>query len=150
MQNHHATIRPFDRSRDTQTLSGIWLDASLIAHAFIGRRRLLDQQVLIESKYLPLAETWVACINDAPAGFISLLDTFIGGIFVAPHQQGLGIGRLLVAHALSLKGELSLEVYTANEQALRFYGAIGFQEVSRRVTDDEGYPFENARLRLIG
>ncbi len=94
----------------------------------------MEQRAQIEDKYLPNAETWVACVSDEPSGFISLL----------------GIGRQLIAHALSLKGELSLEVYTDNQQAMTFYAGLGFEELSRRPVDDDGYPFENARLRLIG
>ena len=105
-----------------------------------SERWLIDQRRVIEEKYLPNAETWVACRMGEPVGFISLLDTFIGGIFVAPDQQGQGIGRKLIAHAMGRKGVLSLEVYTQNEQALRFYTALGFHEVSRRSTDDEGLP----------
>ncbi|HRL23414.1 MAG TPA: GNAT family N-acetyltransferase, partial [Brevundimonas diminuta] len=108
----------------------------------------LEQQGLIESQYLPSAETWVACRGGRPVGFISLLDSFIGGLFVAPDQQGHGIGRALVAHALSLKGTLMLEVYTDNDQAMRFYEALGFREQSRRATDDSGLPFENAQMLL--
>ncbi|SOC92194.1 Acetyltransferase (GNAT) domain-containing protein [Rhizobium sp. AN5] len=141
-------IRPFDAAADTQNLSRIWLDASLLAHPFIGTQRLREQQRLIEDTYLPLSETFVATQAGDPVGFISLLDSFIGGLFVAPAQQGKGIGRRLIAHALGLKGELSLEVYTANEQAMRFYRSLGFLEVSRRSTDDGGLPFENARLSL--
>lgn len=141
-------IRPFDAAADTQILSRIWLDASLLAHPFIGTQRLREQQRLIEDTYLPLSETLVAAQAGNPVGFISLLDSFIGGLFVAPAQQGKGIGRRLIAHALDLKGELSLEVYTANEQAMRFYRSLGFFEVSRRSTDDDGLPFENARLSL--
>ena len=141
-------IRPFDAAADTQILSRIWLDASLLAHPFIGTQRLREQQRLIEDTYLPLSETLVAAQAGNPVGFISLLDSFIGGLFVAPAQQGKGIGRRLIAHALDLKGELSLEVYTANEQAMRFYRSLGFLEVSRRSTDDDGLPFENARLSL--
>jgi len=91
----------------------------------------------------------VACKDGQPCGFISLLDTFIGGIFVSPDRQGRGIGRQLVSHALNLKGKLELEVYTDNQQAMVFYARLGFQELSRRPRDDEGYTFENARLRLI-
>ena len=149
MTIENVMIRPF-MATDTFELSKIWLEASLRAHPFIGERRLLEQTALIEEHYLPSAETWVASVDEQPAGFISLLDTFIGGLFVSPQQQGLGIGRRLVAHALALKGELSLEVYTGNMQAMGFYAALGFEEISRRPTDDEGYPFENARLRLIG
>ena len=150
MKNQNVVIRPFEAATDIEILSGIWLDASLMAHPFIGERQLIEQRQLIEEKYLPNAETWVACRMGEPVGFISLLDTFIGAIFVAPGQQGQGIGRKLIAHAMVRKGELSLEVFTQNEQAVRFYTALGFLEVSRRSADDEGLPFENAHLRLNG
>nr|WP_029059878.1 GNAT family N-acetyltransferase [Stappia stellulata] len=141
-------IRAFDPATDLERLSGIWLDGSLLAHAFVGKERLLAQRRLIETEYLPGAETWVACRGAEPVGFISLLDAFIGGLFVAPRHHGNGIGRALIAHALTLKGELSLEVYTANTQAVAFYEALGFREISRRARDDEDMPFENACMIL--
>jgi ribosomal protein S18 acetylase RimI-like enzyme len=149
MKNHEVVIRPYAPEDDLKKLSRIWLDASLMAHPFIGEQRLLEQRALIEDQYLPNAETWVACIDGQPRGFISLLDSFIGGIFVSPARQGLGIGRQLIAHALNLKSELELEVYTDNKQAVAFYTRLGFQELSRRPRDDEGHAFENAHLRLI-
>lgn len=148
MTQNDVVIRPFNLALDTRTLSAIWLEASLIAHPFIGRQRLLEQRLLIEDKYLPNSETWVACQGNKSLGFISLLDKFVGGIFVAPGQQGKGVGRQLIAYALERKGELTLEVYTQNEQAVRFYTSLGFREISRRPYDDEGLPFENARLML--
>ena len=141
-------LRAYDPASDLKTLSNIWFDASLKAHAFLGEPRLRAQQTLIETTYPPAAETIVACHRERPVGFISLLDTFVGGLFVAPGQQGRGIGRTLIAEALALKGELVLEVYTRNAEAFAFYGALGFAEISRRPSDDEGLPFENARLRL--
>ena len=150
MKVHDLAIRPFNAATDIQRLSSIWLEASLKAHPFIGEPRLLEQRLLIEEKYLPQAETWVACSAGQAVGFISLLDSFIGGIFIAPNWQGRGVGRALITHALDRKGELSLEVYTANEQAFRFYTSLGFREVSRREVDDFGYPFQNAALHLKG
>ncbi|MBM3604785.1 MAG: GNAT family N-acetyltransferase [Alphaproteobacteria bacterium] len=150
MEDARISIRSFDAATDSGKLSGIWLDASLQSHSFIGRPRLVEQRRLIEEEYLPKAETWVACHAGEAIGFISLLDSFIGGIFVAPARQGMGAGRKLIAHALTRKGRLSLEVYTANEQAVRFYASLGFKEVSRRDVDDFGYPFENAVLQLEG
>lgn len=149
MKFENTLIRPFEAA-DIVVLSKIWLEASLLAHPFIGERRLMEQRTLIEEHYLPEAETWVATIGGHPAGFISLLKTFVGGLFVSPDYQGLGIGRDLVTHAATLKGTLSLEVYTDNMGALAFYKAIGFRELSRRPVDDEGYPFENALLQLAG
>ncbi|KAA5604101.1 GNAT family N-acetyltransferase [Roseospira marina] len=146
--SHALAIRPFDRDAETTTLSTIWFDASMKAHPFIGEPRLVEQRTRIEAEYLPKAETWVACLGGEIVGFISLLDCFVGGLFIAPNRQGQGSGRALMAHALALKGELSLEVYTANEQACGFYRALGFTEISRRDVDDFGYPYPNATLRL--
>ncbi|ABA78189.1 GNAT family N-acetyltransferase [Rhodobacter sphaeroides] len=141
-------IRPYDAATDLKRLSDIWFDASMAAHPFIGEARLVEQRQLIEEDYLPTAETWVACHEREAVGFISLLGSFIGGLFVAPDRQGMGVGRKLVSHALARHGELSLEVYTANEQAVRFYSSLGFRELSRRDVDDFGFPFPNASLHL--
>jgi len=57
MENQNLVVRPFVAATDTKKLSGIWLDASLVAHPFIGESRLIEQRQLIEEKYLPNAET---------------------------------------------------------------------------------------------
>ncbi|SED18242.1 GNAT family N-acetyltransferase [Rhodobacter sp. 24-YEA-8] len=150
MENNNVVIRPFDAATDLKKLSDIWFEASMKAHPFIGQARLIEQRRLIEIEYLPKAETSVACLDREAVGFISLLGNFIGGIFIAPDRQSLGVGRRLIADALARKGELSLEVYTENEQAVRFYERLGFQEVSRRKIDDFGFAFPNATLSLKG
>ena len=139
-------IRPFDKATDIAPLSDIWFDASLLAHPFLGSARLTRQRKLIENHYLPMADTSVACRGGRPVGFFSLLDTHIGGLFVAPRHQGQGTGRQLIAQARARNRRLSLDVYTSNVQAMLFYTALGFREVRRRDSDDEGLPFENARL----
>ncbi|ATQ56918.1 GNAT family N-acetyltransferase [Paracoccus yeei] len=150
MENPNLVIRPFDAATDLKKLSNIWFEASLKAHPFIGEARLTEQRKLIEEEYLPKAETSVACLDGEAIGFISLLGSFVGGIFIAPERQGLGVGRRLIADAFARTGELSLEVYTENEQAVCFYSRIGFREVSRRDIDDSGFPFPNATLILNG
>lgn len=141
-------IRPYDAATDLSALSAIWFAASQAAHPFLGTARLTAQRQLVETVYLPQAETSVACLDGQPVGFLSLLDCFVGGLFVAPGQQGRGIGRQLIAEALARKRSLTLEVYLANAQALRFYTGLGFVELSRRAVDDEGLPFANATLQL--
>lgn len=148
MTQHLLHIRPYEAQTDLKPLSAIWFDASLRAHPFIGRSRLLEQRRLIEEVYLPQAETSVACQGVTPVGFISLLDTFVGGLFVAPVAPNMGVGHTLICHAFDRTGELTLEVYSANEQAIRFYRALGFSEISRRAVDDDGYPFPNVTLCL--
>ncbi|MFC0200375.1 GNAT family N-acetyltransferase [Paracoccus rhizosphaerae] len=148
MENANLVIRPFDAATALKKLSNIWLEASIKAHPFIGQARLTEQRRLIEGEYLPKADTSVAYLDGEAAGFISLLGSFIGGIFIAPDRQGFGIGRQLIADALARKGELSLEVYTENEQAVRFYNRLDFREICRRNIDDFGFPFPNATLTL--
>jgi len=141
------TIRGY-RAADMEALSAIWFDASRIAHPFIGETRLREQRILIETVYLPQAETLVAIHRDVQAGFISLMDDFIGGLFVSPHHQGSGIGRALIDRAIESRARLHLEVYTANARACAFYRSLGFVETGRRPIDDQGLPFENARMTL--
>lgn len=149
MKNNEVIIRAY-RASDKPLLSSIWYRASLEAHSFLGEDRLQEQRQLIEDVYLEKAETWVAAIDDKPVGFIGLLDSFIGGLFVDPDIHGCGIGQFLIHHALALKGELSLEVYADNERACRFYSRLGFKITSQRPEDDEGLPFRNIRMELKG
>lgn len=149
MDKNDVTIRAYSAA-DKEILSSIWYRASLEAHGFLGEARLQEQRRLIENIYLEKAETWVACLSGEFAGFIGLLDTFVGGLFVAPSAQGTGIGRRLIAHALAWKGQLMLEVYTDNGRACAFYRQLGFREISRRARDDDDLPFENILMRLDG
>lgn len=146
MKNAPWAIRAY-RPEDQARLSAIWFAASSQAHAFLGVDCLNRQRQLIEETYLAAAETWVACRDGRPLGFIGLLDDFIGGLFVDPAEQGLGVGRALVAHALALKGSLQLEVYASNPGAQAFYQRLGFLEYGRQAEDGEGLPFEVVRMR---
>ncbi|WP_127107278.1 GNAT family N-acetyltransferase [Pararhodobacter zhoushanensis] len=143
------TLRPY-QDEDLAALSDIWLRASRQAHGFLGEERLRRDQALVEEIYLPKAETWVALRGTQPVGFIGLLESFVGGLFVDPAAHGQGIGRALMALAREKKGTLELEVYTDNSRAMAFYRQLGFEEVSRRSDDDQGAPFENVVLRLLG
>lgn len=39
MKKQTIVIRPFDGATDVRKLSDIWLDASLLAHPFIGEKK---------------------------------------------------------------------------------------------------------------
>lgn len=149
MDKNEVTIRAY-AAADKKMLSSLWYQASLEAHGFLGEARLQEQRKLVEDIYLEKAETWVACLDGRPVGFIGLLDSFVGGLFVAPSAQGHGIGRRLIAYALALKGQLMLEVYADNARACAFYRQLGFREISRRPKDDDDLPFENILMRLDG
>ncbi len=141
-------IRPYS-PEDAPRLLAIWRAASEKAHSFFTAEQLDAQQRLVADVYLTRAEIWVATRSGTLVGFIGLLDSFIGGLFVAPEAQGSGVGRALVAHASTLKGGfLELEVYARNLGARAFYRRLGFVEKSRRASDDNGLPFALIRLAI--
>src|SRR5690606_25668860 len=100
--------------------------------------------------YLPQAETWVFPDGARVVGFIGLLGSFVGGLFVDPAHHRGGIGRALVAHARKLKGALSVEVYEANTGARQVYRKAGFVETGRREFDDEDRPHPLIQMMCRG
>ncbi|MDM8345351.1 GNAT family N-acetyltransferase [Pseudochrobactrum sp. sp1633] len=139
-------IRPI-RDEDTETLVTIWLEASRFAHGFLGEERLQLQSEQVRDIYLKQAENWVILEDGRPAGFIGLLDQFIGGLFIDPQIHGKGLGRQLLDHSLQLKKSLELEVYALNTQAHSIYLRNQFIETARQPTDAEGLPFAVIHMR---
>ncbi|MGE4371428.1 MAG: GNAT family N-acetyltransferase [Xanthobacter sp.] len=142
---HPLVIRPY-QPEDQPRLLEIWHAASALGHLFLGVERLEAQKKLVSDVYLPQAETFVAGRSTALLGFIGLLDSFIGGLFVDPACHRQGVGGALVRHAQALKRELSLNVYEANAGARAFYARLGFVETGRQDKDDEGLPFPILRM----
>ncbi len=141
-----SAIRAYSDA-DSARLLDIWLAASRFGHPFLGEETLVRQRRIVEELYLGQAEIWVAEQAGQVVGFIGLLETFIGGLFVDPPRHGGGHARGLVEHAARLKPFLELDVYAANPVARGFYRHLGFKEIGRRPQDDEGRPFELIRMR---
>lgn len=147
MKTSTLLIRPY-AAEDNGALTEIWYRASTVAHGFLGDETLVAHRQRVSEIYLPQAETWVACLDGRPVGFLGLIDNVIGGLFVSPDAQGSGVGRALVAHGLALKGTLRLDVYALNHVAHSFYKRLGFVDVDRRPNDKEGLPFEEISMTL--
>ncbi len=95
---------------DADTLIAIWDAADDVAHTFLPKAVKDKVREDIRNIYLPNAKTWVIMEDDlVVGGFISMIDTEIGGLFVTPDRHGMGLGRQLVDHAVALKGPLTVE-----------------------------------------
>ena len=141
------TIRKYN-DEDLSELLDVWYDASLIAHPFLSAEFLADERINIEATYIPMAETWVYEVDDRVIGFLSLIGDEVGAIFVDPAHQGQGIGRQLMDHAKSLREQLEVDVFKANELGRHFYRAYGFTFIREHVHEQTGQPV--LRLRLLG
>lgn len=126
------------QSDDTDALISIWDKAEPLAHPFLSdevRDQVRRDTVNI---YLPNAETWVLENDGTPVGFIAMIGTEIGGLFLDPSEQGKGLGRQMVDHVVAIKGPLTVEVFKDNKIGLPFYERYGFVVTGEGVFDASG------------
>lgn len=124
----------------------IWVRGSLQAHGFIEESYWERQKERLRENLLSHAITAVYCdpTTERIGGFISLVENFIVALYVAPEEQGRGIGHNLLQRAKYLYPVLELSVYTENRAALSFYLREGFQIVLRRI--DQATEHEEALM----
>ena len=138
-------IRKYE-ARDLEALLNVWAAASAVAHPFLSEEDLQLQRRNIPEVYLPKAETWVWEADGLVVGFIALLGAEVGALFVDPRFHRAGIGRALMDWARALRGELEVEVFTANTLGRAFYASYGFTLIRRTIHESAG--LELMRLRL--
>ena len=119
----------------------IWIRGSLQVHGFIEESYWERQKERLRENLLSHAITAVYCdpTTERIGGFISLVENFIVALYVAPEEQGRGIGHNLLQRAKYLYPVLELSVYTENRAALSFYLREGFQIVLRRIDQATGH-----------
>lgn len=143
-------IRPYDAMRDLDRCMAIWRQASEFGHPFLDASTLDTDASLVREQYMPAADIRVAEIEGNSCGFIALLGSFIGGLFVDPSRHSQGVGRALVLEAKQRHPSLSVEVYEANEGARAFYAKVGFVSTGRREVDDQDRPLPLIEMRMGG
>ncbi|MFD9424369.1 MULTISPECIES: GNAT family N-acetyltransferase [unclassified Streptomyces] len=131
-------VRRYQTSDEAEVMA-LWSSASKLAHPFVEGEGEGERARKVREVYLREAENWVADEDGVAVGLLGLIGSEIGGLFVAPRAQGRGIGRALVEHAATLRGDLLLEVFEANPGARGFYGLMGFEERERRVDEETGH-----------
>lgn len=115
------------KTEDINALIAIWDKAEGLAHPFLPTDVRNQVRHDMRSIYLPNAETWVLEEDGVPVGFIAMIGTEIGGLFLHPSRQGKGLGRQMVDHVVHLKGPLTVEVFKQNKIGLPFYERYGFE-----------------------
>ena len=142
----NLTLRAW-RPADLEPCMKIWRAASEIGHPFLTSADLDADADLVRTIYMPATDITVAEKDGEIVGFIALSGDFIGALFVAPAFHRRGIGARLLAHVARQHHTLEVEVYLANAAARGFYAAVGFEEVLRHLSDDQGRPHPLIRLQ---
>ena len=109
------------QTEDTDALVLIWQNANAVAHSFLADDFVAQVAQDMRNIYLPNAETWVLEQDGNPLGFIALVGTEIGGLFLEPSFHGRGFGKALVDQAVAIHGSLCVEVFEKNAIGRRFY-----------------------------
>ncbi|MGJ7476085.1 acetyltransferase [Pseudomonas fulva] len=136
---------------DHPLLLDIWLRAVRATHHFLQQADIEALLVQLRDVYLPAVELWIAQdLKDGPLGFIGLNESHVEMLFIEPHRRGEGIGRALLDHARSSRGQMSVDVNEQNPEAVGFYLHYGFIQTGRSPLDGEGRPFPLLHLSLPG
>ena len=131
---------------DCDEVLSVWAAATAMAHPFLSERFLEVERHEIRNVHLPKADTWVLEAEGHVVGFISLLGSEVGAIFVDPRFHRSGIGWALLDHARTLREELEVEVFRDNAVGRAFYAKYGFEPILQRIHEPTG--LEVVRLRL--
>ena len=123
---------------DLDAVAAIWLDANREAH--VSSQQPLAGTFAEVRTALARAEVWVF-ETEARAeisGFIGLLGDYIAGIFVRREARSGGVGRQLLDHVKTSRGQLRLQVYRKNLRAAAFYRREGFRVLEEGVDPETG------------
>jgi putative acetyltransferase len=77
-----------------------------------------------------------------------LHDGHLEALFIDAAARGLGVGKALLLHALSLYPNLTVDVNEQNQQAVGFYQHMGFQVFGRSPVDSQGRAYPLLHLSI--
>lgn len=129
------------KTRDHSTLISIWEASVRATHHFLPEAEIDVLKPLILEHYFAAVDLVCARDDTGITGFCGVHDGNIEMLFLAPEARGRGIGRLLVAHAISRQGATRVDVNEQNVQALGFYQRMGFVVTGRSPLDGQGKPY---------
>jgi len=134
---------------DYPALIALWESSVRASHHFLPEAEILALKPLILEHYFDAVTLHCARTEEGNiAGFCGLCDSKIEMLFVAPAVRGSGVGRLLVAHAISQCGATLVDVNEQNEQAVGFYLKMGFTVTGRSPLDGQGKPYPLLHMAL--
>jgi putative acetyltransferase len=139
-------------SADHVSMLTVWERSVRATHGFLVEDDIETLRPLVAEEFSGATVDWWLFIDDVnrAAGFLGYSTDCIEGLFIDPDFRGRGAGSSLVAHAERLaSGPLRVDVNEQNDDARRFYEAMGFVVAGRSETDTVGRPFPLLHMRRL-
>lgn len=134
------------RESDLESVLSSWEVATRLAHEFMTDEFIAQERKNVAEIYIPNTDTWVAEIDGKVKGFIALMGSEVGAIFLQPDCHGKGVGKALMDKAQELHGDLEVEVFRENVIGRNFYSRYGFEQVEEKQHEPTGQ--QVLRLKL--
>ncbi|MCG3461892.1 acetyltransferase [Xenorhabdus bovienii] len=134
---------------DFAILIQIWEASVRATHDFLPETIIEELRPLILNDYLPNLIIYKA-VNDQHIieGFVAVDQQRVEMLFISPQVRGKGIGKMLLAFAMTELQINELDVNEQNEQGVGFYKHMGFQVFARSEVDGQGNPFPLLHMKL--
>ncbi|MCP9268122.1 acetyltransferase [Xenorhabdus sp. XENO-1] len=134
---------------DFAILIHIWEASVRATHDFLPETIIEELRPLILNDYLPNLIIYKA-VNDQHIieGFVAVDQQRVEMLFISPQARGKGIGKMLLAFAMTELQINELDVNEQNEQGVGFYKHMGFQVFARSEVDGQGNPFPLLHMKL--
>ncbi|MDE9516624.1 GNAT family N-acetyltransferase [Xenorhabdus bovienii] len=134
---------------DFAILIQIWEASVRATHDFLPETIIEELRPLILNDYLPNLIIYKA-VNDQHIieGFVAVDQQRVEMLFISPQARGKGIGKMLLAFAMTELQINELDVNEQNEQGVGFYKHMVFQVFARSEVDGQGNPFPLLHMKL--
>ncbi len=124
-------IREFETD-DLDRVMKIWLESNIKSHHFIDESYWQGNYDFVKDLLLK-SPVYIYQECKTIVGFVGLVDSYIGGIFVDANNQSKGIGKALLDYIKKQHKELNLQVYKKNIRAIDFYKRERFLVVKEQI-----------------
>src|SRR5699024_11544163 len=117
-------------------LEDIWLSAFSASHDCHAEADRAAIESKLASDYLPAVSLTVAELAGKLVGFSGVLEGNLEMLFIDDSYRGMGIGTMLLNHAIAEQSVTKVDVNEQNTQAAEFSRRRGFQVISLSEADD--------------
>ena len=127
----------------------IWESSVKATHHFLTEDEIqFFKKLILENNYLDHVDLF--CIRNEEnviLGFSGISGNKLEMLFLDPAVRGLGLGKLLLIHAID-HHVTEVDVNEQNSEGVTFYKHFGFETISRSPLDGAGKPFPILHMAL--